>query len=100
MFEDIDGNINMAVDRLDLNLLNDLMDNRDRLMKRCMDEHGKGELGDEEFIRLIDDVRHRGALIQARLSEKLRLVKKELKRMEAEREVRNGYLIGGGYGTE
>lgn len=100
LFENIDRNINFAIDRLDLNLLSELMDNRESLMRRCVDENRTGHLDDEQFASLIEDVRRRGVVIQARLNDKLRLVKRELKRMEAERETRKGYLRGGGYRAE
>jgi len=99
-FKSIDRNINRAIDRLDLNLLNDLMDNRNGLLKRCLDGYGDNAAGNDEFLDVMDGVRKRGALIMARLNDKLRLVRKELKRLETGREVRKGYMVGGGYGSE
>jgi len=95
----IDRDINRAIDRLDLKLLKNLMDNRQRLVVDLISSAGDGDAGGGGIENLIEDIIRRGAIIKARLDDKLRLVRRGLKELGKGDEVRNGYLRGGGYGT-
>lgn len=95
----IDRDINRAIDRLDLKLLKNLMNNRQELIADLVKVTGDGDAGDGGIENLIEVIIRRGAIIKARLDDKLRLVRRGLKELGKGDEVRNGYLRGGGYGT-
>ena len=95
----IDRDINRAIDRLDLKLLKNLMNNRQELIADLVKVTGDGDAGDGGIENLIEVIIRRGAIIKARLDDKLRLVRRGLKELGRGDEVRSGYLRGGGYGT-